>query len=87
MANISISKEDRRFEFGKYNGFTVKEIILKDPSYIEFMSSKVNWLFTSEEKQELRNFRSRQKNKDVNKKNDKSRSSFENEMYHIFRNL
>ena len=88
MANIRISSADRRFEFGKYNGYTVLDIIKKNPGYIEYMLSKVGgWLFTKSEKQALRNFRSKQKNKDVFMSNVKTRNAIEEEMYGILRKL
>ena len=56
---------DRRFEFGKYKGFSVMEVINKDPQYVEYISSKLRWLFTDRELQALRNLRHKQKNKDI----------------------
>lgn len=82
MVRIS---EDRRFEFGKYEGLTVNEVIKKDPQYIEYMSSKIKWLFTESEMQTLRNLRHRQKNKDICLSNVKSRTPFEEEMYKVFK--
>ena len=38
MVRIS---EDRRFEFGKYKGLTVNEVIKKDPQYVEYLSEKI----------------------------------------------
>lgn len=80
MVKISL---DRRFEFGKYEGLTVSEVIEKDPQYIEYMSSKISWLFNDNEKQALRNLRNRQKNKDIRTFNVKSRTPFEEEMYRV----
>ena len=56
---------DRRFEFGKYKGFSVMEVIYKDPQYVEYISSRLRWLFTDREIQTLRNLRHKQKNKDI----------------------
>ena len=55
---------DRRFEFGKYNGFSVLDVIYKDPQYVEYISSKIGWLFNDREMQVLCNLRHKQKNKD-----------------------
>lgn len=81
MVKISL---DRHFEFGKYNGLAVSEVIEIDPQYIEYMSSKISWLFNNNEKQTLRNLRSRQKNKDIRTFNVQSRTPFEEEMYRVF---
>ena len=62
MVRISF---DRRFEFGKYKGFSVMEVIYKDPQYVEYISSRLRWLFTDREIQALRNLRHKQKNKDI----------------------
>lgn len=74
---------DRRFEFGKYEGLTVNEVIQKDPQYVEYLSSKIGWLFTDSELQTLRNLRHRQKNRDICTFNVKSRTPFEEEMYRV----
>lgn len=76
---------DRRFEFGKYNGLTVSEVMEKDPQYLEYMNSKISWLLNETEKQSLRNLRSRQRNKDIYSRNVKSRTPFEEEMYKVFK--
>lgn len=81
MVKIS---SDRKFEFGKYNGCFVSDIIKKDPQYIEYMCTKIGWIFTDEEKQSLRNLRSRQRNKDIRSRNVKTRTAFEEEMYRLF---
>ena len=77
---------DRRFEFGKYKGFSVMEVIDKDPQYVEYISSKIRWLFTDREMQTLRNLRHRQKNKDIRMSNVRTRTPFEEEMYKLYRN-
>lgn len=74
---------DRRFEFGKYEGLTVNEVIQKDPQYVEYLSSKIGWLFTVNELQTLRNLKHRQKNRDICTFNVKSRTPFEEEMYRV----
>ena len=76
---------DRRFEFGKYKGFSVMEVIYKDPQYVEYISSKLRWLFTDREIQALRNLRHRQKNKDIRMSNVRTRTPFEEEMYKLYR--
>lgn len=76
---------DRRFEFGKYKGFSVMEVIDKDPQYVEYISSKIRWLFTDREMQALRNLRNRQKNKDIRMSNVRTRTPFEEEMYKLYR--
>lgn len=76
---------DRRFEFGKYKGFSVMEVIDKDPQYVEYISSKIRWLFTDREMQTLRNLRYRQKNKDIRMSNVRTRTPFEEEMYKLYR--
>lgn len=76
---------DRRFEFGKYKGFSVMEVIDKDPQYVEYISSKIRWLFTDREMQTLRNLRHRQKNKDIRMSNVRTRTPFEEEMYKLYR--
>ena len=76
---------DRRFEFGKYKGFSVMEVIDKDPQYVEYISSKIRWLFTDREMQTLRNLRHRQKNKDTRMSNVRTRTPFEEEMYKLYR--
>lgn len=76
---------DRRFEFGKYKGFSVMEVIDKDPQYVEYISSKIRWLFTDKEMQTLRNLRHRQKNKDIRMSNVRTRTPFEEEMYKLYR--
>lgn len=81
MVKISF---DRRFGFGKYKGKYVKDIINKDPQYIEFLCSKIGWIFTDTEKQTLRNLRNRQKNKDITSYGVKTRTIFEEEMYRLF---
>lgn len=83
MVKISL---DRRFEFGKYNGCLVSDVIKNDPQYIEYMCTKVGWIFTDEEKQSLRNLRNRQKNRDIHSKNVKTRTAFEEEMYRLINN-
>lgn len=88
MANIRISRKERRFEFGKYNGFRVLDIIKKDPGYIEFMLSEVGcWLFTVSERRILRNFRSKQNNDDIYMSKVKTRNAIEEEMYKICRKI
>ena len=82
MVRISF---DRRFEFGKYKGFSVMEVIYKDPQYVEYISSKLRWLFTDREMQALRNLRHRQKNKDIRMSNVRTRTPFEEEMYKLYR--
>ena len=76
---------DRRFEFGKYKGFSVMEVIDKDPQYVEYISSKIRWLFTDREMQTLRNLRHKQKNKDIRTSNVRTRTPFEEEMYKLYR--
>ena len=76
---------DRRFEFGKYKGLSVMEVIYKDPQYMEYMSSILRWLFTDREMQTLRNLRNRQKNKDIHMSNVRTRTPFEEEMYKLYR--
>ena len=76
---------DRRFEFGKYKGFSVMEVIDKDSQYVEYISSKIRWLFTDREMQTLRNLRHRQKNKDIRMSNVRTRTPFEEEMYKLYR--
>lgn len=76
---------DRRFEFGKYKGFSVMEVIDKDPQYVEYISSKIRWLFTDREMQALRNLRHKQKNKDIRMSNVRTRTPFEEEMYKLYR--
>ena len=76
---------DRRFEFGKYKGFSVMEVIDKDPQYVEYISSKIRWLFTDREMQTLRNLRHKQKNKDIRMSNVRTRTPFEEEMYKLYR--
>lgn len=76
---------DRRFEFGKYKGFSVMEVIDKDPQYVEYISSKIRWLFTDREMQTLRNLRHKQKNKDIRMSNVRTRTPFEEEMYNLYR--
>ena len=76
---------DRRFEFGKYKGFSVMEVIDKDPQYVEYLSSKIRWLFTDREMQTLRNLRHKQKNKDIRMSNVRTRTPFEEEMYKLYR--
>ena len=78
---------DRRFEFGKYKGFSVMDVINKDPQYVEYISSKIGWLFNDREMQALRNLRQRQKNKDIHMSNVRTRTRFEEEMYKIYQNL
>ena len=78
---------DRRFEFGKYKGFSVMEVIDKDPQYVEYISSKIRWLFTDREMQTLRNLRNRQKNKDIHMSNVRTRTPFEEEMYKLYQKL
>lgn len=80
MVKIS---SDRRFEFGKYNGHHVSEIIRKDPQYIEYLSNKIGWIFTEREKRDLRNLLSRKKNNDFYSENLKYRTPFEEEMYRL----
>lgn len=80
MVKIS---SDRRFEFGKYSGKLVSEVIEKDPQYIEYLCTKIKWIFTDSEKQSLRNLRSRQKNRDIRSYGVKTRTPFEEEMYRI----
>ena len=75
---------DRRFEFGKYKGLSVMEVIYKDPQYVEYISSKLRWLFTDREMQTLRNLRNRQKNKDIHMSNVRTRTPFEEEMYKLY---
>ena len=75
----------RRFEFEKYKGFSVMEVIDKDPQYVEYISSKIRWLFTDREMQTLRNLRHRQKNKDIRMSNVRTRTPFEEEMYKLYR--
>ena len=81
---VRISK-DRRFEFGKYEGLTVSEVMKKDLQYVEYLNSKISWLFSDYEKQTMRNMRNRQKNKDIYMTNVKSRTLFEEEMYNVFK--
>lgn len=83
---VRISK-DRRFEFGKYKGRLVAEIIMKDAQYIEYLCTKISWIFTDYEKQSLRNLRYRQKNKDIHTFGVKTRTLFEEEMYMIINNF
>lgn len=87
MAKVRISPNERRFEFGKYVGLSVMEVIEKDPQYIEYMSRKITWLFTDHEKQVVRNLRSRQSNRDIHMVHAKCRSNFEDEMYSIFHKI
>ena len=87
MATVRISPNERRFEFGKYVGLSVMEVIEKDPQYIEYMSTKITWLFTDHEKQVVRNLRNRQANKDIHMIHVKGRSKFEDEMYSIFHKI
>lgn len=83
MVRIS---EDRRFEFGKYEGLTINEVIEKDLQYVEYlMNSKIHWLFNDYEKQKVRNKRHSLNNKDINSVNVKGRTPFEEEMYRILR--
>lgn len=79
--------KDRCFEFGKYRGYSVSEIINKDPQYIEYMGSKITWLFTDREKQKVRNLRSRQQNKDIHSFNVRTRTPFEEEMYRLINTI
>lgn len=76
---------DRRFEFGKYKGFSVMDVINKDPQYVEYISSKIGWLFNDREMQALRNLRQRQKNKDIHMSNVRTRTRFEEEMYALYK--
>lgn len=78
---------DRRFEFGKYKGFSVMDVINKDPQYVEYISSKIGWLFNDREMQTLRNLRQRQKNKDIHMSNVRTRTPFEEEMYKLYQKL
>lgn len=87
MAKVRISPNERHFEFGKYVGLSVMEVIEKDPQYIEYMSTKITWLFTDHEKQVVRNLRSRQSNRDIHMIHVKGRSKFEDEMYSIFHKI
>ena len=84
MVRISF---DSRFEFGKYKGFSVMEVIYKDPQYVEYISSKLRWLFTDREIQALRNLRHKQKNKDIQMSNVRTRTPFEEEMYKLYQKL
>lgn len=76
---------DRRFEFGKYKGFSVMDVINKDPQYVEYISSKLRWLFTDREIQTLRNLRHKQKNKDIQMSSVRTRTPFEEEMYALYK--
>lgn len=87
MAKVRISPNERCFEFGKYVGLSVMEVIEKDPQYIEYMSTKITWLFTDHEKQVVRNLRNRQENRDIHMIHVKGRSKFEDEMYSIFHKI
>ena len=78
---------DRRFEFGKYKGLSVMEVIYKDPQYVEYISSRLRWLFTDREIQALRNLRHKQKNKDIQMSNVRTRTPFEEEMYKLYQKL
>ena len=78
---------DRRFEFGKYKGFSVMDVINKDPQYVEYISSKIGWLFNDREMQALRNLRHKQKNKDIQMSNVRTRTRFEEEMYKLYQKL
>lgn len=78
---------DRRFEFGKYNGKLVSEVIQKDPQYIEYLCTRISWIFTDSERQSLRNLRNKQKNKDIHSFGVKSRSPFEEEMYKLINRM
>lgn len=80
MVRIS---SDRRFRFGKYKGEFVSEIVNKDPHYIEFLCTKIPWIFTDGEKQSVKNLRSREKNKDICTLNVKHRTPLEEEFYRI----
>jgi hypothetical protein len=80
MVRIS---SDRRFKFGKYNGEFVSNIVKKDPRYIEFLCTKIPWIFTDGEKQSVRNLRSREKNKDICTLSVKYRTPLEEEFYRI----
>lgn len=80
---VRISK-DRIFQFGKYAGISVADVIKEDPSYIEFLTNKFKWLFNDFEKQMLRNVKNRNCNKDIHMTNVNTRTSFEEEMYRLF---
>lgn len=78
MVSISI---DREFEFGKYCGLKVGEIIKKDLQYVEYLNSKIPWIFTDIEKQTMRNLRNNLSNYDILQTNVKHRSRLEEEIY------
>lgn len=79
---VKISK-DRRFEFGKYRGRLVSDIIGNDPQYIEYLCKKISWIFTDSELQSLKNLRSRQSNRDIYSSHVRARTPFEDEMYRL----
>ena len=84
MVRISF---DRRFEFGKYKGFSVMEVIYKDPQYVEYISSKLRWLLTEKEIQALRELRHKQKNRDIRMSNVRTRTPVEEEMCKLYQKL
>lgn len=84
MVRIS---NDRRFEFGKYEGLTVSEVMEKDFQYVEYINSKLSWLFNDEEKQKIRNMSHKKKNRDIHMVNVKTRTPFEEEMYKVFKQI
>lgn len=78
---------DRKFNFGKYKGFSFNEILEKDFQYLEYMNSKIKWLFNVSEKIKIRNTSNRLSNRDIITINGKCRSDFEEEMYNIFNKM
>jgi hypothetical protein len=84
MVKIS---SDRRFTFGKYKGKLVSEVIQNDPQYIEYLCTKIAWIFTDWERQAVRNLRHRQQNKDCYSANGRCRTPFEREMYNLIQEI
>ena len=78
---------DRKFEFGKYAGLSFDEVMSKDLQYVEYINSKITWLFTDGEKQKMRNLRNKMSNRDVKTFNVKSRTPFEEEMYKLLNQI
>lgn len=83
---IKLSKE-RIFCFGKYKGHNFTDVLTSDLQYLDYISSKLTWLFNDFEKQQIKNMRNCIKNKDVYLSNVKYRTPFEEEMYNVLRKM
>lgn len=79
--------KERRFTFGKYEGFTFEQVLNKDVKYMEFMSCKFSRLFSDYEHQAIRNKKFSLCNHDFNKPYCAKRTPLENELYNIARQI